>query len=194
MSLTRKQIALGLIVLAAGVIVLVRWRRARFSVADPPGILREVKLLKELVTVRYSIQKVAGLREDTSPISSESILLIVQAKVHGGIDLGEMTDHDIRVGPPGSVSLTLPRARILHIYLDEKNTQVWDRTKTWWTPWVPYDNDLEKKARMAALKSVEREALDMGILEEAQRSAETLIRGLLHPLGFDHVDFPKRST
>jgi hypothetical protein len=158
-------------------------------VADPPGILREVRQLRELVTIRYSIQKVAGLTEDKIPLGSESILMIVQARVHAGIDLSELRDSDIRISKDRHVEMKLPRAKILHIDLDEKNTRVWDRYKTWWTPWVPYDVDLEKKARMAALSSVEKEAIEMGILLDAQVSAQNAIRALLRPFGFEHVNF-----
>ncbi len=158
-------------------------------IADPPGILREIRQLRELVTIRYSIQKVAGLTENKIPLGSESILLIVQARVHAGIDLSELRDQDIRVARDGHVEIKLPRAKILHTDFDEKNTRVWDRSKTWWTPWVPYDMDLEKKARIAALSSVEKEAVDMGILLDAQVSAQNAIRALLRPLGFQEVTF-----
>ena len=56
------------------------------------------------------------------------------------------------------MEIKLPAARILHVDLDEKNTKVWDRSKTWWAPWVPFDIDLEKKARLAALDSVKQQA------------------------------------
>ena len=158
-------------------------------IADPPGILREIRQLRELVTIRYSIQKVAGLTEEKIPLGSESILLIVQARVHAGIDLTELRDHDIRISRDRHVEIKLPRAKILHVDLDEKNTRVWDRSKTWWTPWVPYDIDLEKKARLAALSSVEKEAIEMGILLDAQVSAQNAIRALLRPFGFDQVSF-----
>ena len=158
-------------------------------VADPPGILREVRQLRELVTIRYSIQKVAGLTENKVPVGSESILLIVQARVHAGIDLSELRDKDIRVSRDRHVEIKLPRAKILYINFDEKNTRVWDRSKTWWTPWVPYDLDLEKKARVAAMSSIEKEAVDMGILLDAQVNAQNAIRALLRPLGFEQVTF-----
>ena len=54
---------------------------------------------------------------------------------------------------------------------------------------VPYDIDLEKRARLAALDSVRQEALDMGILLDAQVNAQNLIRALLHPLGIEQVSF-----
>lgn len=163
-------------------------------ISDPEGLLREVRPLKELVTVRYSIQKVAGITETKVPVGSESILLIVQAQVLGGVDLAQMSDRDIRMDRERNVLIKLPRSKILHVNLDEKNTKVWDRSKTWWTPWVPYDMDLEKKARLAALDSVRQEALDMGILLDAQVNAQNLIKALLHPLGIEHVAFSQNQS
>ena len=167
--------------------------RSRFSAYQPAGILREVQPLRQVVTVRYSIQKVSGLTEDKEPVGSESILLIVQAQVFGGVDLAQLHDKDIRV-TGRDVEIKLPAATILHVDLDEKNTKVWDRSKTWWAPWVPFDIDLEKKARLAALDSVRQEAIEMGILLEAQVNAQNMIRALLRPLGFNQVRFVQTQS
>jgi hypothetical protein len=103
-------------------------------------------------------------------------------------------DKDIHIDSGRQVEIKLPSARILHVDLDEKNTKVWDRSKTWWAPWVPYDIDLEKKARLAALDSVRQEAVGMGILLEAQVNAQNLIRALLRPLGIEHVRFVQKKA
>ena len=64
----------------------------------------------------------------------------------------------------------------LNAFIDEKETKVWDREKTWWTPWVPFSLDLEQRARLAGLDAAKKAALEMGILTQAQRNAETSIR------------------
>lgn len=186
--------AMVLLVACAGLLLLRPADPAYLRTANPSGILREISLLKELVAVRYSIQKVAGLVEPKKPFGSESILLIVQAKVLAGIDLAELREEHIRVKDSRTAAIGLPAPRILHVYLDEKQTQVWDRTKTWWTPWVPYSEDLEQRARLAAIASIEQEAESMGILKDAQAGAEALIRGLLRPLGFERVEFYRPSS
>jgi hypothetical protein len=118
----------------------------------------------------------------------------VQAQVLGGVDLNQLRDGDIRMDSQRRVEMKLPAARILHINLEEKNTKVWDRTKTWWTPWVPYDQDLEHKARLMALDSIRQEALEMGILLDAQVNAQNLIRALLTPLGIQQIDFRQNQS
>lgn len=158
-------------------------------VVTPPGIVKEIQQLKELVTVKYSIQKVVGLKEEKIPFGTESLLMIVQAKVLGGIDLADMREQDVVVGRNKSVTIKLPAPKVMHIYLDEKETKVWDRSKTWWTPWVPFNPDLERKARLTAIESVQADALSMGILKDARRNAETTIREMLRAFGVESVTF-----
>jgi hypothetical protein len=150
------------------------WRRI-----DPPSVLAQVQRLNQLATVRYTIQKVIGITEQKQPVGSESILLIVQANVQAGIDLAGMRRDDVMVRPDGTVVVRLPAAKILNVSIDEKETRVWDRQKTWWTPWVAYSLDLEQRARLTGVEAVKQAALDMGILPQAERNAETSIRGLL---------------
>ncbi|MBI4907848.1 MAG: DUF4230 domain-containing protein [Acidobacteria bacterium] len=144
--------------------------------------------LSELVSVKYPVQKVVGLKEDKLPFGSESILLVVQGTVLAGIDLKEMEQRDVRVAK-NKVFLKLPYARILHDYLDDKETRVWDRKVTWWTSWFPYNPDFERQARVAAIDSIRGQAEQMGILRDARRNAEQTIRTLLKATGMVEVVF-----
>jgi hypothetical protein len=119
------------------------------------------------------------LTEQKQPVGSESILLIVQANVQAGIDLSSLGPDDVTVRRDRTVVVRLPAARILNVSIDEKETKVWDRHRTWWTPWVSYSLDLEQRARQAGVEAVSQAALQMGILSQAQQNAETSIRGLL---------------
>jgi hypothetical protein len=58
--------------------------------------------------------------------------------------------------------------------------------------WVPYDPDLEHKARLQGLEDVRKAALQMGILDQAQKNAELAIRDLLGTFGIE-VKFRKPS-
>lgn len=158
-------------------------------VIDPPAVVREIQELSELVTVRYNIQKVVGLEEEKVPFGSERILLMVQGNVLGGVDLSSLSTNDVQVTDGKVVTARLPRAKVMHVYLDEQQTRVWDRTKTWWTPWVPYDPELEQKARLAALEAIQAAAVQMGILSNAQGNAEYTIRKLLGASGVESVRF-----
>jgi hypothetical protein len=154
---------------------------------DAPAIVREIQGLSELVSVKYTVQKVVGLEQKKMPVGSEKLLLIVQAEVLAGVDLSAISPSGIRILPGENIKVDLPPARILHIVIDDKQTKVWDRQITWWTPWISPDPDLERQARLAANKSVEQAALEMGILDQARRNAETVIRNLLQTLGAKSV-------
>jgi len=158
-------------------------------VVDAPAVLKEIQRVSDLVTVKYSIQKVVGLREEKVPFGSEQVLLMVQAEVLGGVDLAALGTNDVQIGANNVITTRLPPPTVMHVYIDERQTRVWDRSKTWWTPWVPYNPELEQKARLAALEAVRAAAIEMGILSNAQVNAERTIRGLLQTMGAGSVRF-----
>ena len=165
-------------------------------VVDAPAVVKEIQQLSELVTVKYSIQKVIGLKEEKVPFGSEQVLLMVQADVLGGVDLATVSANDVQIAANDLITVRLPPPKVMHVSVDEKQTRVWDRSKTWWTPWVPYDTELEQKARLAALESVQAAALEMGILSNAQENAEKTIRGFFRTAGVESVRFerPERGN
>jgi hypothetical protein len=163
-----------------------------FRQFDSATVITQVRQLNQLVTVRYSIQRVVGLTEAKQPIGEESILLMVQGEADAGVDLAHLSRNDISYVNEHSVEVSLPPAKLFNTYLDEKQTKVWDRHVTWWTPWVPYDPDLEHKARLQGLTDVRNAALEMGILDQAQKNAESAIRDLLGTFGVE-VKFQKPS-
>ncbi len=150
-----------------------------------PAVITQVKKLNQLVTVKYRIQRVVGMTESKVPAGEESILLMVEGQALAGVDLAALTPDEIVISNRRSVTLQLPAAKLLNVFLDEKATKVWDRHITWWTPWVTYDPNLEHKARLQAVDEVRAAALQMGILDEAQRNAQNAIANFLLAL---HVD------
>lgn len=156
---------------------------------NAPALVQQIQQLNELVTVKYSIQKIIGLQQEKVPFGSESVLLMVQATALGGVDLSTLKPADVHVGPDDSVTINLPPPQPLHVFIDDSQTKVWDHTKTWWTPWVPYNSSLEQQARQAALEAVQAAALDMGLLKDARQNAESAIRNLLTALGAKSVTF-----
>src|SRR3954451_3458164 len=158
------------------VVIAFLWQRERRP--DVSAVVTQVRQLNQLATVRYTVQKIVDLEEQKQPVGSERILLIMQATVEAGVDLAGLRPDQVQ-NRAGAVIFHLPPAQILHVFVDDKDTRVWDRQKTWWTPWVPYSLDLEQRARLQGLDSVKQAALDMGILKDAERNAESSLRGLL---------------
>jgi len=180
-----------LIFLLAAIIVYLRLfgGGAPHRTLESPAVVKEVQQLSELVTVKYSIEKVVGMKEQKSPVGTESILLLVRGKVLAGVDLAGLTPGDVTVVNRDTLRIRLTPPHIQETYLDEKYTKVWDRSITWWTPWVTPDTDLEHKARMQAVDDIKAAALEMGILVEARRNAEMDIRQTLRAFGMDKIVF-----
>lgn len=177
-----------LLVLAAviGLMVLLVLRTGPAH-PDSPAVVAQIRQLNQLATVRYTVQKVVGIREPSYPLGEESILLVVQARVEAGVDLASLGEKDVQANRDG-VTIRLPPPHILNVSIDERETKVWDRTKTWWTPWLPYSKELESRARQQGLDAAKQAALDMGILKQAQRNAADSIRALLTLAGIPNVN------
>ncbi|MBV9767201.1 MAG: DUF4230 domain-containing protein [Acidobacteriaceae bacterium] len=179
------KIAAGISIVAFLLLLIGVFVYARFTEAfglrhlDSTAVVTQVKQLNQLVTVRYSIQRVVGLTEPKVPLGEESILLMVEGEALAGVDLSGLTPRDVSRAGKRAVVITLPPAKLFNAFLNEKQTKVWDRHITWWTPWVPYDPDLEHKARLQGISDLRKAALDMGILDQAQKNAESSIRELL---------------
>jgi Protein of unknown function (DUF4230) len=184
----------SLLFLLAGIFVGARFRPGfRSHTSDSAAVVTQIKQLNQLVTVRYSIQRVVGITEPKDPFGAESILLMVQGEALAGVDLASMTQRDVIYSGVRSVTVTLPPAKLFNAFLDENKSKVWDRHVTWWTPWVPYDQDLEHRARLSALNEVRDAALAMGILDHARNNAESVIRDFLRALNID-VSFKRPAT
>jgi Protein of unknown function (DUF4230) len=183
-----------LAVVLIGVLLFIALRPGgALRTADPSAVVYEIRQLSELVSVRYLVQKVVGLEEQKSPLGSEKILIIVQARVLGGIDLNQIRPGDVQKRPDGQWLVRLPPARILYVNIDDKQTKVWDRQVTWWTPWVAPNLDLERQARQKASEEIESAAREMGILNDARRNAESTLRALLLGFGIHAVTFSSAS-
>jgi Protein of unknown function (DUF4230) len=151
---------------------------------DPGAVVLQVQKLSQLVTVRYRIQRVVTMTEQKEPVGEDSILLMVEGEVQGGVDLHNVTAANVTTDAQGIQTIELPAPAILGASLDEKKTKVWDRHITWWTPWVSYDPDLEHKARLKALDDIRQAALDMGILKQAETNTRSAVQDLFAALGW----------
>ena len=180
----RRYIVIALLLVAAGFYLRLRDQTGQ---VDTPALVTQVRQLNQLTTVRYTVQKVVTLEQQSSALSSEKILLVMQATVEAGIDLSTLKPEQVERRADGALILHLPPAQITNVSIDEKETKVWDKSKTWWAAWVPYGLDLEKNARLQGLAAVKQGALDSGILRQAERQAEVAITGLLKLAGVREV-------
>lgn len=163
----------------------------KFSGANPPPqiqntstLLKQVQTISELSTIKYVFEKLVVL-EDVKWYGENRVLLIAHGIVKAGIDFQKLGTNDLRV-TQHKISIALPPPQITDAYLDDKKTQVLERTTGIMRS---FDRDLEQNARRQAVDDLKRAARLNGILKEADQRARAQVTNLFHQLGFTEVEF-----
>ena len=155
-----------------------------------PTILKQIQTLSELVTIKYVMEKIQVI-EDVKyfpGIGENRVTLLAHGIVKAGIDFKQMKPEDISITGK-KISLRLPQPLITDGYLDDKQTQVLDRTTGLFRM---FDKDLEQTAHAQAIEDIQRAARHEGILKEADDRAREQIKNLLKQIGFEEVEFLKQ--
>jgi hypothetical protein len=72
---------------------------------DPGAVVLQVQKLSQLVTVGYRIQRVVSMTEQKEPVGQDSILLMVEGEVQGGVDLHGITVDNVTSDAQGTQTL-----------------------------------------------------------------------------------------
>ena len=155
-------------------------------ISNTATLLTQVQTLSQLVTVKYVLEKVV-LLEDVQWYGENRVLMVAHGVVKAGINLGEIRPGDIQTSK-NKIILKLPPARITDTYLDDKQTQIVERTTGLLRS---FDKDLEQNARRQAVADINRAARNGGILRDADERARAQLTNLFHQLGFEEVEFRK---
>ncbi len=147
------------------------------------AVLKKVETLAQLVTVKYSLEKVVVF-DDAKWYGNSRVVLVAHGVVKAGIDLSRIAPADIRLTGK-SISLALPRPRVTDVYLDDRQTQIVDRSTGLLRV---FDKDLEQSARREAVEDLRQAALQNGILNDAAERAQSQLKILLFQLGFADID------
>src|SRR5881394_30589 len=158
---------------------------APLKIQNTATIVKQVQTLAQLVTVKYVLEKVVIL-DDIKWYGENRVLLLAHGIVKAGVDLQEIKPEDVRVEDKRIV-LTLPRARITDVYLDDQKTRVVDRSTGLLRT---FDKDLEQNARRQAVDDLRIAARSNRIYEDAEERARLQVANLFHHLGYD-VEFSK---
>lgn len=157
-------------------------------IPDPVTILREVRSLARLETVQYSMEKVITTEVGQGAFGflfGDRLLFVAHGEVIAGIDLEKLGADQIWV-ENGVLMVRLPEAEIFVATLDNQLSYVYDRE----TGILKRgDVTLESLARKAAEEEIEKAAVADGILDTAQKNAESYLYRLLRQLGFQEVIF-----
>lgn len=151
------------------------------------GVLERIQPLSELNTVEMYFNEIIDFNDAKHfhnfeiPFTQKSFIFTVKARVKAGIDLMPLTEENIRISGT-EIILVLPAPTITSKEILE---------------YKAYDeqdglfNEITTEDTFKALNqfegSLEKQALDSGILEQAQNNARNSLTGLLKSLEFETI-------
>lgn len=161
------------------------------QILNTSTLLKQVQTISELSTVKYVFEKLVVVEDnkwylDALPgLGENRVMLVAHGIVKAGIDFQKMGTNDIQV-TEHKISIALPPPQITDAYLDDKKTQVLERSTGLLRT---FDRGLEQNARRQAVEDLQRAARYNGILREAEERAKSQVTNLFHQLGFSEVEF-----
>ncbi len=153
------------------------------KIADSPTMIRQVQGLNQLVAVKYVLEKVI-LVEDAKWYGDSRVLMVANGVAKAGVDLSGLEAGDFVVEGT-RVRVTWPRPRLLDVYLDDRLTQVVERSTG---VLREFDKGLEQEARRQAVDQMRLAVRDAGIFRDAEERAGLQVEGLLRRAGFEEVE------
>jgi hypothetical protein len=145
-------------------------------------LLQKVQTLSQFVTVKYTLEKVVEY-DDAKWYGDSRVLLVAHGVVKAGIDLSQLAPGDVQIAGK-TICMTLPRARITDVYLDDRQTQIVDHTTGILRV---FDKDLEQTARRQAVDELRLAASQNGIVKDAAEKGQSQLTILLYQLGFTNI-------
>jgi hypothetical protein len=142
-------------------------------------VLERVQSLAALTTSRYNFSSLVTSEREMPPlltaIYGDRQVLLATGYIDAGVDLSALSAEDIAIA--GNVlTLTLPGAALTACALDETATRVIERDSGIFAPNAP---TLDSDARRFALAQFRDQALESGILGDAEDEARVVITALL---------------
>jgi hypothetical protein len=153
---------------------------------DPVTIIHDIRALSRLETVQYSMEKVITAETGGGAFEflfGDKLLFVAHGRVIAGVDLEKLTPEDFRV-ESGVLFVNLPEAEVFETVVDNDLSYVYDRQRGILTRG---DVQLESQARVVAEQEILKAALADGILDWAQKNAESALSILFRNIGYVDV-------
>ena len=150
-------------------------------------VIQQVQTLSELVTVKYVMEKII-IFEDVKWYGENRVMIVAHGIAKAGVDFGDLTPKDLTIDGT-KVRIKLPRERLMDVYLDDKATEVIERTTG---VLRQFDKDLEQNARRRAVDEMRVAARKNGILKDAKERAESQLTHFFKGIGFTEVEFASK--
>lgn len=159
------------------------------------SVVEQVRNVAELTTVEMVQTTTIEKGTDFGWLNwarGDRVFMFVVAHIGAGIDFDRFYTGSFQVdNDSGTVTVEMPPAQITYVALDNEQTQVIDRSTGIFTKGNP---QLESDARQVAEQVLQETAIQVGILEQAEKNARNVIEGLLLELGYTQVVFVEPRT
>jgi hypothetical protein len=142
-------------------------------------VLERVQALASLTTSRYNFSSIVSSERQMprllQAIYGDRQILLATGYIDAGVDLSGLTTANVAIADD-TLTITLPSAALIACVLDETATRVIERDTGIFAPSAP---TLDSDARRFALAQFRTQALESGILQDAEDEARVVITALL---------------
>ena len=177
---------LSALIVAALITGAFLYAKSIFDVEEETKITSEtvesaLKEAKELTTLKYHYKNIASFENSQEfqgmkiPFTTKRFLYTYEGEIHAGVDLDEAK---VKVDEQAKkINITLPETKILSHDIDENSVMVYDDKDSIFNPLELEDYSNFRKEEEA---KVEKEAIDKGLLEEANDQTVKAVKELLN--------------
>lgn len=141
--------------------------------------LERIKTLSQLTTVRYNFSSVVSSEREMpdllATLYGDRQVMIAVGHITAGVDLTSLTTDDV-VLDGGILTVRMPPAALQDCFLNEQMSYIASRETGIFAQPAP---ELDNSARRYAIEQFRQQALNEGILDQAQTQAATIIREVL---------------
>lgn len=156
--------------------------------------ITQIRALNRLQTAQMQVTHVSKITQSygviPNALAGDELTFLAVGDVIAGIDLSRLKNDDVRVSGT-TLIMTLPSPQILVTRIDNQRSRVIDRDTG---VLRRADIDLESRARAGAEVAIRNEAVKRGILDLAEKNAQTHMAEFLRKAGFTSVRFEERRA
>lgn len=153
-------------------------------------ILERIHLAGELTTAIGCVQTVVksgDVREWLSvQVGTVEILYVAVGEIRAGINLMDLDEKSLVIEGT-KATVTLPECRILDSKIDVNRSYIFDVKRS--LVLAPQSIHLQTAAERQALNEIQATAINAGLLQQAEKQAQILVRYLLETSGIREVEF-----
>ena len=174
-------------IILAMLLIFNKMNEAKDRKYDTSTVLSKIVHIQELATVKYNYSGVIGYKDNfkilniSVPLTDKYFLLKYNGYLKAGVDFSK-----IKVNINGeNVHVSMPRAQIFDIVIDENSVKVYDESENAFNPIKISDYN---KALADEKETMRQDAIKQGVLKDANNQAELAIKSLLQEMGFKNIN------